>query len=557
VRIPNRTLLQWLDDPPGDRGLHFARAGEGWDHVSYIELRELTLRVSAACAERGIRRGDVIVVIQRCSPGFVAGMFGAFAAGATACSIAPPFAYQHVDDYERHLRHVLGIAKPALIIADDESLPRVAPVAALAGLAQPVTFGELVSGVSPATRPAAPADAALMQFTSGSSGFSRGVWISTSALEANLNAMHSWLLWSAADPGINWLPVHHDMGLIGGTINFVVAGCDGWMMQPDDFIRSPKRYLTCISENRVKIAPTPNFGLAYILRRVRPAELDGLSFDSMRALVIGAERIDPQVLTDFERLLGPFGLRHSAIVPAFGGAEATLAATGLPVTEGWTTSLPDGERPGATPVVGCGRPLDGVEVRVEDEQGAPVADGTIGEIVVTGRSMAAGYVGDPGTASGTRLDGGVLRTGDAGFRRDGQLFVLGRFGDGLKIRGRMVFAESLEAKLGELGIPARRATVLLGVRDGEPTAAVLMEMPKPEWLAIADQVLREHLEETTLLSVRVRRGGLAVTSSGKPRRRVMWQMLCEGTIAGEIGPLSPGPAPVPPPESASTMAGVG
>ncbi len=543
MRIPDRTLLQWLDDPDSDRGMHFARDKDEWDHWPYPKLRDLALRVTAACAEREVRRGDVVAVIQRSSPGFVASMFGAFAAGASACSIAPPFAFQHASDYAQHLAHVLGVARPALTVVDDSSAPLVHPVAEQLGLPAPVAFDELVAGRGPAPGPLGPGEIALVQFTSGSSGFSRGVRVPTSALEANVNSIRRWLLWSPADPGANWLPVHHDMGLIGSMIGFVVEGCDGWMLQPEDFIRSPLRYLTCISERRVRLTSMPSFGLAYILRRVRPADLEGLSFDSLRAVVLGAERIDPRVLTAFENLLGPFGLPHNALVPAYGGAEATLAATGLPVTEGWSTSLPDDAPGEATPVVGCGRPLDGTAVRVEDVNGVPAPDGRIGEIVVTGDSVTSGYVGDPGTASGTTLGKGVLRTGDAGFMRAGQLFVLGRLGDGIKVRGRMVFAESIEAELSRLGIPERRASVLLGSRGGEPTAAVIFEVPKPDWPAIAHRVLCEHLEQATMLSVTMPRGGIAVTSSGKPRRRVMWQALCAGTLAGEIRPLSPEPAP--------------
>jgi acyl-CoA synthetase (AMP-forming)/AMP-acid ligase II len=538
VRIPDRSLLQWLDDPDEGRGMHFARASGEWEHWPYPRLADLTLRVCAACAARGVRRGDVVAVIQRCSPGFVASMFGTFAAGASACSIAPPFAYQRADDYERHLAHVLSVARPALVIGDEESVPLVDPIARQAGLNPPVTFAELIAGQDPAPCPLTPADVALVQFTSGSSGYARGVQISPGALEANVNGMRRWLRWQPADPGANWLPVHHDMGLIGSMINFVVQGCDGWMLQPEDFIRSPLRYLTCISEQRVKLTPMPNFGLAYTVRRVRPADLEGLSFESVRAFILGAERIDPRVLTAFEQLLAPFGLRHSALVPAYGGAEATLAATGLPVTEGWITARPEGAPADSAPVVGCGRPLDRTAVRIEDEQGTAVPDGVVGEIVVSGASMALGYLGDPGTASGTSLADGVLRTGDAGFLRDGQLFVLGRLGDGLKVRGRMVFAESLEAQLCRLGIPERRVSVLLGVMDGKPTAAVVFELPKPGWPAIAEQVLREQLEGVALLAVSVRRGGLAVTSSGKPRRRVMWRAFCDGTLAGEISPLS-------------------
>ncbi|MBS2965022.1 AMP-binding protein [Actinocrinis puniceicyclus] len=541
MHIPDRTLLDWLAEPAAGRGLHYADSGDSWTAHPYRDLAQLTLRCAAALGERGVRRGDVVAVMQRSSPGFVAGLFGALAAGATACSMAPPFAFQRTDEYERHISHLLDTARPALIVVDDDAAEHVRGPAARLGLRAPVRFEELIDGISPLTEPRQPAETALLQFTSGSSGYSRGVRISAQALQANVTAMRRWLQWPAEYPGTSWLPVHHDMGLIGCLVNIVVTECDGYMMQPDDFIRSPLRYLKCISDNSVRMAAMPNFGLAYILRRVRPGQLDGLRFESLRGVILGAERIDPRVLDGFERLLGPHGFDRRALLPAYGGAEATLAVTGLPLAEGWTVATPrQGSDAPAEPlgVVGCGRPLEGMSVDIVGEDGEPLEDGQVGEITVRGACVATQYVGDPGSSSGTRLGDGVLRTGDAGFLRDGQLFVLGRLGDGLKVRGRMLFAESLEAELCERGVPERRATVLLGVRDGAPTAAVVFELPRPEWIGTTLDLLTERLEDADLLAVLVPRGGLAVTSSGKPRRRVMWQALCAGTLEGRIAPMA-------------------
>jgi len=351
--------------------------------------------------------------------------------------------------------------------------------------------------------------------------------------------------------------VHHDMGLIGCLMNVVTAGSDAWIMQPDDFIRSPLRYLACISNNRIQLTAMPNFGLAYILRRIRPTQLTDLRFDSLRAVIIGAERIDPAVLRGVEDLLGPFGLDRRALLPAYGGAEATLAVTGLPLGAGWTALAPpkpgttggidraggidaadpmDGAR-AAAHVVGCGWPLEGVGVTVADDFLEPVGEDVVGEIVVTGACVADGYLGEPRTASGTSLSDGVLRTGDAGFLSGGQLFVIGRLGDGLKLNGKMVFAESLEARLVERGVPARRVVVLLGIHQGVPTAAVVFKNAEPGWEGIALEELRGALGDIELLSIDVPGVEFAFTSSGKPRRRVMWQKLCEGSLADERRPL--------------------
>jgi acyl-CoA synthetase (AMP-forming)/AMP-acid ligase II len=553
--IDDRTMVQWLVEPPAGRGLHFADPRDGWTEWPYERLSELSLRVATALRGRGLRKPDVVAVILRSSPGFVASLFGTFAAGLTACSIAPSFAFRRADEYERRLGEMLRAARPALVVCDADSAASVRRAAEAVGVPVPVLFEDLIAGVSPASAPERE-PGGLLQFTSGSSGAPRGVLIPPASLQANVTAMRRWLEWSPELPGISWLPVHHDMGLIGCLANIVVTGCDGWMLQPEDFIRSPLRYLRCISEQRVGLAAMPNFGLAYILRRVRPRDLEGLRFDSLRSVILGAERIDPQVLRDFHALLGPYGFDHRALLPAYGGAEATLAVTGLPLREGWTSAAPDtddgagadtgggAQADADAEVTGCGRPLEGVSVQIVDEDGAPLPDGRVGEIHVRSAALAEGYTGDPGSASGTALAGDLLRSGDAGFLRDGQLFVIGRIGDGLKVRGGMVFAESLEEELVRRGIPERRIAVLLGVHEGRPTGVVAMEAPGPDWAGLAAEVLREQLDDAELLVAVLPRGGIAVTSSGKPRRRVMWQSFGAARLTTEPLTRTAEPAPL-------------
>lgn len=541
--IGDRGLLDWLDDASAERGLYYANHGDGWDFWSYRDLRDMVLRTAAALRARGVGDGDVVALVQRSGPGFAATFFGALAAGATPCTIAPPFAFQRADDYERHSAHLLSTVRPRITVCDVESQERVRKIAAATEVPEPVIYDELVAGVEPLDRPLSPPETALVQFTSGSSGFSRGVRISADALRANLTGMRRWLGCTPEYPAISWLPVHHDMGLVGFLLNVVTTGFDGHMLQPDHFIRSPQRYLRRISEQRIAMTAMPNFGLSYILRRVRPADLEGLRFDSLRCVIIGAERIDPGVLDDVHALLGPYGLDRGALLPAYGSAEATLAVTGLTPGEGWSTREPDEGDAGSlagTAVVGCGRPLEDRTVTVVSEDGDALPDGQVGEIVVSGVSIADGYVGDAGSGSlsGTSI-GDRLRTGDAGFLRDGQLFVIGRLGDGLKVSGKMVFAESLETLLHRRGIPERRVAVLLGVRDGRPTGVAVFAGVQDGWRRVAHEVLSEWLGDAGLLAVEVPRGGIAVTSSGKPRRRVMWKALCAGAYEDTTRPLTP------------------
>jgi acyl-CoA synthetase (AMP-forming)/AMP-acid ligase II len=539
----DRYLTRWIEESVPDRGLHFADSGGTWHFCSYQELAELSLRAAAAYRARGLAEGAVVAIVARSSPGFTAALFGAFAAGVTASSIAPPFAMQRGDDYARHATHLLSVARPDLVVCDQDSAARLGGLLAGLGLAPPVLFDDLIAGVEPAAAPAEPSGTALLQFTSGSSGFSRGVRIAGDALRYNLDAMRHWLDLDVSEPSISWLPVHHDMGLVGCLLNTVVTGMDGYLMQPDDFIRSPLRYLTCISDNAVKHTAMPNFGLAYILRRIRPALLDGLRFDSLRSVVIGAERVDSRVLGAFEDLLEPHGLDRRALLPSYGSAEATLAVAGLSLRQGWRTAVPTGagSESERTQSVSCGRPLAGITTVIADDSGAQVPDGQIGEIVVTGPSVATEYAQSPGRASGTRLAGRTLHTGDAGFIDAGELFVIGRLGDGIKVRGRMVFAETLELELAQRGVEPRRVAVLLGIRDGQPTGVAVFENEQEGWATIAAEVLGAAAGEADLLVVNVPRGAIAVTSSGKPRRRSMWRAFLDSTLRGIPRPLAESP----------------
>jgi acyl-CoA synthetase (AMP-forming)/AMP-acid ligase II len=494
-------LTGWLSDPPADRGIRFADDNDGWTYWSYPDLARLTRRIAGALAEADLPPASRVSIVQRPGPTLVATLFGALAAGLVPALLSTPEPFRSTGWYGDHITNAVRVAGSAVLVTDPELVDRMRP---LAGDARILDAWRLAESGATIDTPN-PGELGLVQFTSGTSGIAHGVPVPSTALSANISAIRSWLAMTTADTTASWLPVHHDMGLIGCLFTPVVNRSDLWLMRPDQFIRRPLRYLRCFgAPSGARLSAMPAFGLSHIVRHIRPSQLDGLNFAEWRAVIVGAERLDPAVLDRFAALLAPHGLPADALRPAYGLAESTLVVTGLPLRQRWQrTPGPDGQE-----LVGCGYPLGGTTVTVQDLDGRPVPDGTAGEIVVRGPSVTVG---------------GDLHTGDAGLLRDGQLYVLGRLGDAIKLRGRLLLAEDLEIELGSAPGAPQRLAVLLGERPDGPTVVAVAEQAAARWLAAAPALLLRRAEGSRVVVVDAPPGTIARTANGKPRRREMWE----------------------------------
>ncbi|MFI9724076.1 AMP-binding protein [Streptomyces sp. NPDC052396] len=544
-------LLSWLTDPHPERGVRFADDSDGWEFVPYRELARSARRMAAEMTAAGVRPGSVVCLILPSGRSFLSAFFAAWAAGATISPLLPP-SFQSDGEYTEYVSGILRQAEPALVVTAEEFAPLVARAMAEAGRADgPWTPREgpvAAADVQPA------AGTALLQFTSGSTGEPRGVRVSWANLAANHAVQRRMSGWRDGDGVASWLPLHHDMGLIGCFLFPVAAQSPLWLMRPEQFIRDPARWLACFAPGRAAHSAAPSFAFAYAARRLRPHRLAELDLSGWRTVIIGAEVIDPAALDAFARFAAPAGFSPDAYLPSYGLAENTLAVTGadgpvLLVRPDWsslrmgravtiTEETKLGDRPiepGSGWLVGHGAPhvRDGIGVRVVDEEGRPLPDGRLGEIAVTGTSVAEGYHG--GREGGaTRFAGGELRTGDAGFRHHGELFVLGRMGDSLKLRGRSVYVDDLDAKVAAAAGVAKDRVAVVAVNDrGRAGLAVFVESAPGPWTADVTEALRGELgPEPSLTLVAGRRGLLKRTSSGKPRRRHMWRLLREGAVKG-------------------------
>ena len=548
-----RAVRGWLERPAADEGIHLADEADGWEFRSYAELADLTRRVATVLCERGLSAGDGVCVVMPTGFPCIAAFYGVWAAGGVFTPISPPM-LGDIDQYIAHVAAILDQAQPRLLVTspDLEHLARAAVDAQTHRGNGEVVVLELAAlrQTEPSATLAPPDDTALLQFTSGSTGVPRGVRISWGNLANNIDMISRLVRWQDGDAMVSWLPLYHDMGLVGSFLTTVTNQGNLYLMRPDQFVRDPSRWLRAMQH--AQHTPSPSFALGYIAHRVRPEDLEGIDLSGWRTLAVGSEPVEVADLQGFSELTAPHGFRVDAFTLAYGLAEATLMVTssdrerpitalridsarlrtGRPVDVLDERSLdPDRPLEGGGWITGLGFSTPESTVRIVDEEGRELPDGALGEVVVVGDSVSAGYHGAADDAS---LAGGVLRTADAGFLWKGELFVLGRLGTSLKVRGRSVFMEDVESRLSsEIGVPKGKLAAVAVTDPGEQGIALFAETAAGEWIREARRLIRADLGPAhTVTIVTGPRGLISRTSSGKPRRRTMWEQWRAGALAG-------------------------
>ncbi|WP_111832306.1 AMP-binding protein [Actinomadura madurae] len=540
-------LRGWLEKPNTSRGVHLAADDGGWDYRDYGELASGARRTAGALIAEGVRPGDVVCLVLPTDFTCIETYFAVWAAGATVCLITPPL-FQDGDDYVAHVAAILRQASPALVVASDGLAEYAGRAMADAGLdGEPWRPRQAAEEAE--VRPVG--ELALLQFTSGSSGAPRGVMVTWANLEANSELIGRMAGYEDGDVVASWLPLYHDMGLIGCFLTPITRQGTLKLMRPDHFIRDPARWIRCFAEAAHTAAPP--FAYAYCARRVKPEQLEGLDVSGWKMALIGAEPIDPHALEVFAQLTEPFGFSRTMFKPAYGMAETTLLVTMDNAPRDPLAVRPDPEtlsfgQPvrileqhtlgprslGAKAgwIVGSGTPEDDVPVTIVDDDGDELADGLLGEIVVGGPSACPGYFAGA-EAKSTRFMDGKVYTGDAGFFHEGQLFVLGRMGDSIKVRGRSVYVEDLESKIAEVSGLGKGRIVVVGVPGaGRKGLALFAETQDESWVAAVRETLRRRVGDDVELTIVVGTGLIQRTSSGKPRRRYMWERLQAGHMDG-------------------------
>lgn len=540
-----------------ERGFVFVRPDGSERFCSFQDIARLAEERAVDLHARGLRKGDRLAIAVPDPDEFVLSFLGAVMGGIVPVPISPQLSFKNIESYHDTVTHIANASGASLLLTTTTTRQYVDPIAPRAPkLRGIVTVDELGGSTGEKIDVnVEPTDIAFLQFTSGSTSRPKGVIVTHRNLAWNSESfmIHGLNKDSSFDKGVTWLPLFHDMGLIGFVVGTLFTDIPVVFLPTASFVRNPRVWLDKIHQHRGTITYAPNFAYQLVAKRIKEKDVAELDLSCLHRAGCGAEPIQARTLRDFAAKLAPAKFDPKAFLPSYGMAEATLAITFVPYSTGVRSdviekkSLESGEvtplsgvdDEGSQELVNCGRPFPEHEIAIVDEAGNKLGDRRVGQILTRGPSISSGYYGEPElTAEAFKAgpDGETwLYTGDLGYTVNGEIFICGRLKDMIIVRGRNFYPNDLEWVVSELPSVRRGNVVAFGVEvDGEEQLVVAAEAFQSDAEALKDAIAQAIVASFSLTThevVIVPQGTLPRTSSGKPQRRKTKQMYLDGTLA--------------------------
>ncbi|MEA2119040.1 condensation domain-containing protein [Halovibrio sp. HP20-50] len=563
-------LSRLAQERPSDRALIVVNA-QGETTLDYATL-ERRSRALASELQQRFPAGERALILLDNDEHYVVAFFACLYAGVVAVPVFPPESAK-----QQHLARLLAIAadsQAACVLTSTTIIDVVASASEGFGSTELIPVDSVDESHAEHWVEHHPkrGDIAFLQYTSGSTATPKGVMVSHGNLMANERAIETGFSIGADDVFVSWLPLYHDMGLIGGLLQPIYRGIPAVLMSPTFFLQRPVRWLEAISRHRGTVSGGPDFAYRLCLERIRDEQIEALDLSSWRVAFSGAEPVRHDTLTGFIERFRPAGFAADTAAPCYGLAEATLLVscnprgTGVVGTVFSQQSLAEGKAVSAVEgntLVGCGTPEPGHATDIVDPEGLhSLPEGDVGEIWVNGPSVAHGYWRNPEATANTFVtrdgvswqrtddndaqnhdarDDRWLRTGDLGFLHEGQLYIAGRIKDLIILRGHNVYPQDIESAI-EAEVEAVRkgriATFAVTTPGGAEGIGVAAEVSRGMQKLVPAEKLVEALSETVgstchePLSVvlLLNPGGLPKTSSGKLQRSACRQGWEAGSL---------------------------
>ena len=551
--------------------------GEHHYTLTFGELYTAAQKCAEELARRGVPAGGRVSLMLPTSRQFFICFAGILLAGAVPVPIYPPFRADRIEEYAERQSAILNNAGVCLLLTfrRAEAVAKLLKprVKSLLGVVDAEKLLEAAEKAPPPAPGALPAyisgsrvrkgsDIALLQYTSGSTGDPKGVTLTHANLLANMRVIAKGVQLDQSHVGISWLPLYHDMGLIGAWLTLMLHGVPLVVLSPLAFLTRPERWLQAMSKHKATITAAPNFAYELCVRKISDKAMEGVDLSSMRIVMNGAEPVNPETLERFANRFEKYGFRRETMLPVYGLAEASLGVTFPPLNRGPRVERVEREAftaqgqavpaahgdESAIAFVSVGKPFPGHEVVIVDEQGNPLPERTEGFLWFRGPSATSGYYENP-EATGKLLPQGPaqgqgeypwLNSGDRAFQADGEIFITGRSKDIIIKGGRNLYPHEVEELAARAEGIRKGCVVAFGLKDaGSGTEKLVIVAESREQdagrraaivAAINDEVSRGLGLPPDRVEL-IPSGSIPKTSSGKLRRDGTKQLYEAGTLA--------------------------
>lgn len=544
--------LMYGESAPDKAHIYFQHEDGQEEIISYGLLLNSALKVAASLKALGLKEGETVAIMQPTHPAFFYTFFGVLYAGGIPVPIYPPFRMHMLETYAKIEAHILKSAQVRILITFDqaEKLSKLLQ-AFVPSLKHVVTAADLLTA-GPLETPykAEGKNFAFIQYTSGSTSHPKGVLLSHDNLLANIRAYGKAIKVSSSDVAVSWLPLYHDMGLIGMWLGSLYFGVPLVLMTPFSFLNHPEKWLWAIHYHRGTLSGAPNFAYELCVRKIEQQTIEGLDLSSWRMAANGAEKIYPKTLSAFAEKFAPYGFNRQALLPVYGLAESTVALTFPPLDRDYRLDYiarkPFEEQRKALPTddlnalvfVSCGFPIEGHEVRILDDEDNVLPERSVGNLVFRGPSSMQGYYNNPQATEAIYREG-WFHSGDLAYMAEGEIFITGRRKDLIIKAGRNLYPVEIEELVGAIPSIRQGSVVAFGDTDkerGTERLVVVAETREKQaakqkaLIATITDTIASHLDIVPDQVVLVAPHTVPKTSSGKLQRAACKKMYVEGKL---------------------------
>ena len=553
-------VLDWHVLQHGERVHVVLWHGDGEEtSFTYRHVAERAQTVASGLRQAGLQPGERVAIMLPTSEAFFTAFFGVLYAGGVPTPIYPPARPSQIEEHLKRQAGILRNARAVLLIAAQEASAVARLLKLQVESLRAVISAEELSQSPGGWKLKVQADStALLQYTSGSTGDPKGVVLSHSNMLANIRAMGEAMAAGPDDVFVSWLPLYHDMGLIGAWLGSLYFAAPVVVMSPLTFLVRPEQWLWAIHRHRATLSASPNFGFGLCLHKIEDGAIAGLDLSSLRMVANGSEAVLPDTVRDFAARFAKCGFRQEAMAPVYGLAENAVGLAFPPLgrppivdriqraaltRQGHAlTASPDD--PTALEFVACGRPLPGHEIRIIGATGE-LGEREEGRLQFRGPSATRGYLDNP-AKNRELFDGDWLNSGDLAYIAGGDVYITGRSKDIIIRAGRHIYPEEIETVVGDIAGVRKGCVAVFGTRDprrGTERVIVLAETRETEPASLA--WLRRRIEEATSPLLDGPPDEVVIgpphtvpkTSSGKLRRAFARELFESGRLALRPQPL--------------------